>query len=274
MLKRQYYMTFGWVLLVVLVVLNLPEQKAERLKLAVGGLFLPLFGMAGSTQNLIDQAASSLAPRSTLFKEISDLRKENQQLREQLMQVQEAWRENARLRQALNWQQRVPWQLKLARVIGQDPANWWRTLIIDAGSRDREGIRTNMTVITADGLVGRISEVGIDRSRVAMVGDPNCRFSAQVLEPRDKSIVAKGIVQPSPSSLDRTLVDLVYVPGGSLLKPGQSVLTSGDGGIFRKGILVGQIVDVRTNDFGLNLEARVKLAVNLDRLEEVWVLLQ
>lgn len=274
MLKRQYYMTFGWVLLVVLVVLNLPEQKAERLKLAVGGLFLPLFGMAGSTQNLIDQAASSLAPRSTLFKEISDLRKENQQLREQLMQVQEAWRENARLRQALNWQQRVPWQLKLARVIGQDPANWWRTLIIDAGSRDREGIRTNMTVITADGLVGRISEVGIDRSRVAMVGDPNCRFSAQVLEPRDKSIVAKGIVQPSPSSLDRTLVDLVYVPGGSLLKPGQPVLTSGDGGIFRKGILVGQIVDVRTNDFGLNLEARVKLAVNLDRLEEVWVLLQ
>lgn len=274
MLKRQYYMTFGWVLLVVLVVLNLPEQKAERLKLAVGGLFLPLFGMAGSTQNLIDQAASSLAPRSTLFKEISDLRKENQQLREQLMQVQEAWRENARLRQALNWQQRVPWQLKLAHVIGQDPANWWRTLIIDAGSRDREGIRTNMTVITADGLVGRISEVGIDRSRVAMVGDPNCRFSAQVLEPRDKSIVAKGIVQPSPSSLDRTLVDLVYVPGGSLLKPGQSVLTSGDGGIFRKGILVGQVVDVRTNDFGLNLEARVKLAVNLDRLEEVWVLLQ
>jgi rod shape-determining protein MreC len=107
-----------------------------------------------------------------------------------------------------------------------------------------------------------------------MVGDPNCRFSAQVVEPRDKSIVAKGIVQPSPSSLDRTLVDLVYVPGGSLLKPGQSVLTSGDGGIFRKGILVGQIVDVRTNDYGLNLEARVKLAANLNRLEEVWVLLQ
>jgi len=58
------------------------------------------------------------------------------------------------------------------------------------------------------------------------------------------------------------------------LKPGQTVATSGDGGVFPKGIIVGQIVDVRTNDFGLNLEARVKLAVNLNRLEVVWVLTQ
>ena len=178
----------------------------------------------------------------------------------------------AQLRQALNWQRRVPWPLKLARVIGQDPANWWRTVIIDAGSYD--GIRTNMTVLTAEGLVGRVSEVGIDRSQVVMVGDPNCRFSAQVQDPRDKSVVAKGIISPSASTLDRLLVDLIYMPGGSLLKPGQLVTTSGDGGIFQKGIAVGQIVDVRTNDYGLNLEAQVKLAVNLNRLEQVWVMTQ
>jgi rod shape-determining protein MreC len=86
--------------------------------------------------------------------------------------------------------------------------------------------------------------------------------------------VAKGIISPSASSLDRLLVDLMFIPGGSLLKPGQSVVTSGEGGVFLKGITVGQIVDVRTNDFGLNLEARVKLAVNLNRLELVWVLTQ
>jgi rod shape-determining protein MreC len=107
-----------------------------------------------------------------------------------------------------------------------------------------------------------------------LVGDPSCRFSAQVQEARDGSVVAKGIIEPSASSFSRLLVNLIYVPGGSLLKPGQTVLTSGDGGVFQKGILVGQIVDVRTNDFGLNLEARVKLAVNLNRLEFVWVLTQ
>jgi rod shape-determining protein MreC len=272
MLKRQYYMTVGLVLLVVLVVLNLPDPTAGKLKLALGGLFLPLFGMAGAAQNLVQQADRTLAPRSALLKQIDQLRKENQLLHEQLMQAQEAWRENIQLRQALNWQRRVPWALKLANVIGQDPANWWRTVIIDVGSHD--GIRTNMTVLTAEGLVGRVSEVGIDRSQVVMVGDPNCRFSAQVLDPRDKTVIAKGIISPSASTLDRLLVDLMFLPGGTLLKPGQPVMTSGDGRIFPKGIAVGQIVDVRTNDYGLNLEARVKLAVNLNRLEQVWVMLQ
>ena len=272
MLKRQYYITIGLVLLVVLGVLNLPEPTAGKLKLAVGGLFLPLFGIAGATRNLVEQTGNTLVPRSTLLKQIEEMRRENQQLRDQLAQAQEALRENAQLRQALNWQRRVLWQLKPARVIGQDPANWWRTIIIDVGLR--EGLRPNMPVLTAEGLVGRIEKVGPDRSSVVMVGDPNCRFSAQVQDPRDKSIAAKGIISPSVSSMNRLLVDLIYVPGVAVLKPGQSVVTSGDGVTFPKGITVGQIVDVRTNDYGMNLEARVNLAVNLNRLEQVWVLLQ
>jgi len=272
MLKRQYSIATGLVLLIVLVLLNLPEQPAARIKLALGGLFLPLFSMAGSVQHLTQQVGNSLVPRGTLLKQLEQLQKENEELRQQLMQIQDAWRENAQLRQALGWQRRVPWQLKPARVIGQDPANWWRTITIDVGLR--EGLRPNMPVLTAEGLVGRIDKVGPDRSSVVMVGDPNCRFSALVQEPRDKSVVAKGIISPSESTLDRLLVDLRFVPGGSLLKPGQTVLTGGEGVIFPKGILVGQIVDVRTNDYGMNLEARVKLAVNLNRLEYVWVLLQ
>ncbi len=272
MLKRQYSIATGLVLLIVLVLLNLPEQPAARIKLALGGLFLPLFGMAGSVQHLTQEVGNSLVPRSTLLKQLEQLRKENEELRQQLMQIQDSWRENAQLRQALGWQRRVPWQLKPARVIGQDPANWWRTIIIDVGLR--EGLRPNMPVLTAEGLVGRIEKVGPDRSSVVMVGDPNCRFSAQVQDPRDKSIAAKGIISPSVSSMDRLLVDLIYVPGVAVLKPGQSVVTSGDGVTFPKGITVGQIVDVRTNDYGMNLEARVKLAVNLNRLEQVWVLLQ
>ena len=272
MLKRQYSIATGLVLLIVLVLLNLPEQPAARIKLAWGGLFLPLFGMAGSIQQLTQQVGNSVVPRNTLLKQLEQLRKENEELRQKLMQSQDALRENAQLRQALGWQRRVPWALQPARVVGQDPANWWRTMLIDVGSRDH--IRPNMSVLTAEGLVGRIDKVGPDRSSVVMVGDPNCRFSAQVQEPRDKSVVAKGIISPSASTLDRQLVDLIFVPGGSLLKPGQTVMTGGDSVIFPKGITVGQIVDVRTNDYGLNLEARVKLAVNLNRLEYVWVLLQ
>ena len=272
MLKRQYYIAFGLVLFVVLVVLNLPDPKATKLKLTIGGLFLPLFGLAGSAQNLASQVGNTFASRGALLDEVDRLRRENQELQAQLVQAQEAWRENAQLRQAFAWQKRVLWELKPAHVIGHDPANWWRTIWIDVGTRDR--VSANMIVLTAEGLVGRISKVGFDRSQVLMVGDPNCRFAVQVQQPADKSVVAKGIIAPNASSLDRLLVDLVFVPGGSLMKPGQQVVTSGDGGIFPKGLSVGNIVDVRTNDFGVNLEARVKLAVNLNHLEQVWVMMQ
>jgi len=99
-------MTVGLVLLLVLVVLNQSEQTAGRLKLALGGLFLPLFALAGSAQNLAEQSGNALAPRSALLHQIDELRQENERLREQLMQAQEAWRENAQLRQALGWQRR------------------------------------------------------------------------------------------------------------------------------------------------------------------------
>ena len=106
------------------------------------------------------------------------------------------------------------------------------------------------------------------------MGDPNCRFSAQVQAVGERGAVAKGIISPNNTSFDRLMVDLAYLPGGSLVRPGQTVVTSGDGGVFPKGLQVGQIVDVRTNDYGMNLEARVKLAVNLNQLEDVWVLMQ
>ncbi len=273
MFKRQHYITFGSVLFVVLGVLNLPERAATGLKLAVGGLFLPLFGIAGAAQNLTEHVTTSFAPRNKLLAEIERLRRENQQLQAQLMQTQDAWRENTQLRQALGWQKRLPGQPRLVRVVGQDPANWWRTILIDAGIRDG-WIRTNMVVLVPEGLVGRVAEVGFDRSRVLLVGDPNCRFSAQVQPGGERGAVAKGIISPNVGSFDRLMVDLAYLPGGSAVKPGQMVVTSGDGGIFPKGLQVGQIVDVRTNDYGMNLEARVKLAVNLDCLEDVWVLTQ
>jgi rod shape-determining protein MreC len=265
MSKRSEYVTLSLVLVLVLVAHYLPDQTTSRIKLAVGGLFLPLFGLAGLVEDLAVQVGVTLTPRRTLQAQVSRLHAENQRLQLQLIQLQEAGRENARLRQALGWQQRAPGQLKLAAVTGHDPANWWRSIHIDLGHRD--GVRTNLPVLIPEGLVGRVAEVGYARARVVLVGDPACRFSAQAQATREK-----GIIQPNAASLDPLLVDFTLVPLGASLQPSQGVVTSGDGGIFPKGIPVGQIVDVHTNASGLYLDARVKLAANLDRLEEVWVL--
>ena len=73
----------------------------------------------------------------------------------QALQAAAIARENDQLRALLGWQRQAPWKLKLANVVMRDPANWWRTVQIDLGSRD--GVRENLPVLTADGLVGRVS---------------------------------------------------------------------------------------------------------------------
>jgi rod shape-determining protein MreC len=267
MLKRPHYIAAAIVALLVLLVLNLPGRTTARLKLAIGGLFLPLFGLAGATQNATDKAGNALVPRAELVRQNENFRRENQQLRLQAAQSAETARENDRLRQLLGWQQQTPWKLKLARVILRDPANWWRTIQIDLGSRD--GIRENLAVLTADGLVGRVSSVSQTRSQVVMLGDPNCRVSALVEnDAHDTGVILSG------GLFDGSFVELSFLSRNTNLKPGQNVVTSGLGGIFPKGIPIGKVVDTRQADYGLYTEAQVKLAANLSALEEVWVMLQ
>ena len=268
MSRKPHYIILGLVALLTLVVLNLPQKTASHTKLAIGGLFLPLVGLTSSGQQLVSQGVNATTPRRQLLKQNEQLRRENEQSRILATQAQEALRENDRLRQLLGWQRLTSWRtnLALARVILREPANWWRTVQIDRGSRD--GMRVDLPVLTPEGLVGRISSVGLTRSQVVLLGDPNCRVSALVQETRDIGVISSGSAGP----MDYSLVDLAYLPNGSNLKPGQSVVTSGLGGIFPKGIPIGKIADYHAAESGLNTEARVKLGATLSALEEVWVL--
>jgi rod shape-determining protein MreC len=265
MSMRPYYLAFSAVLLIALVALNLPGPYALRAKLVWGSTFMPLFGLAGSADDLANTAANALLPRSLLSRQLESLREDNQRLQLQLVQLQAAVIENQRLRQAVGFKPQAPWRLRLGRVIGHDPANWWRSALIDLGARD--GILTNQPVLTGSGLVGRITEVAYTRSRVLLVGDPNCQLAAIIEQTRNK-----GIISPDEGSFDRQVVNLTYVPTTAVLEPGAMVVTSGDGGVFPKGIPIGRVIDVQTNEYGLYLEARVRLSANLNRLEEVWVL--
>jgi rod shape-determining protein MreC len=200
-----------------------------------------------------------------LLQQIDRLRRENDQYQALAVQTAAIARENDQLHSLFGWQQQAPWKLKLANVVMRDPANWWRTVQIDLGSRD--GLRENLPVLIAEGLVGRVSSVGLTRSQVVLIGDPNCHVSALVENPAHDT----GIVSAS-GPLDTLLVDLTYLSGSASLKPGQNVITSGLGGVFPKGISIGQVVDSRPVEFGLYTEARVKLSANLGALEQVWVL--
>jgi rod shape-determining protein MreC len=265
MFKQKNYLALGAVVLAAVVLLSLPSRASARLKLAVSSWFLPLFGLSGAAKDLPADLADSLLTRRELLHQYDLLRRENQQLKEQQIQTVAIARENDQLRTLLGWQKTVPWKLKLANVSMRDPANWWHTVQIDIGSRD--GVQTNMPVLTKEGLVGRVSAVSFFSSQVVLIGDRDCRVSAQV----DDSTHDIGVLSPS-GPLDTSFVRLAYLSSTANLKSGQNVSTSGLGGVFPKGIPIGRIVDAQSVEYGLSTEARVKLFADLGALEQVWVL--
>jgi rod shape-determining protein MreC len=269
MLKKSHYIILTFVVLLTLALLQLPGGTMGKFKLAISGLFLPLFGLSNSAHQWLGEAKESLVPRSELLRQLEQLRRDNQQLALQAAQDAQIWNENARLRGAVGWERQQRWRVRLARVIARDPANWWRSLEIDLGSRD--GIRTNLAVLTSDGLVGRVQSVGETRSQVVLLGDPNLRVAAVVvasdLANGDTGIIAANSSTPQEDGM----IDLDLLSGASNARPGQNVVTWGAGGVFPPGIPIGKLVDTQTN--GLTVEARVKLSANLSALEEVWVML-
>lgn len=266
MFKRKNYLALGAVVLVAVLVLSLPASATSRLKLVISSWFLPLFGLANAAQQLPADLADGALPRRELLQQINALRHENEQLKTGQLQAAATARENDQLRALFDWKKQVPWQLELAQVVMRDPANWWRTVQIDRGTRD--GLRENLPVLTSDGLVGRISSVRLASAQVVLIGDPNCRVSALV----ENATHDIGVLNAS-GPLDPSLVELSYLTSGANLQAGQNVVTSGLGGIFPKGIPIGKVVDAQSIEFGLATEARVKLNANPGALEQVWVLM-
>jgi rod shape-determining protein MreC len=266
MLRRTHYIAFCLVAVLTLLSLSLPSRASTQLKQAVGALFIPLFGLAASAESLARRAQYNLLPKQELISQLEHLARENEQLRLQLLQQSSLEEENLALRQSLGWQKQTRWNLKAARVIGRDPASWWRTAQIDLGSRD--GLTTNMAVLTPEGFVGRIGQVSYTTAQVVLIGDPNCRVSALV-----EGTQETGFISGAASVLDRTLVSLTALDRQSQLQPGQRVVTS-HLGIYKKGIPIGHVVDAQSVGFGLYNEARVRLAADLRHLEHVWVMVQ
>jgi rod shape-determining protein MreC len=269
MLKRPHFIALGLVALLALIVLNLPHHAASQIKLAIGSLFLPLFGLSKSSQQLTKQAGNAMISRAELLRQNAELRRTNQALQLIGVQADATFRENDRLRDLLGWQRQSPWKdrLRLANVIARDPANWWQVVQIDLGSRD--GIKTDQPVLSSGGeLIGRIAAVSLARSDVMLVGDVNCRISARIEKSGETGIITGGA-----STVDHTLVTLSYLSGVGNLKPGQAVTTSGMG-IFPGGIRIGQLAEESHMTEQGFAEATVKLWADPGALDEVWVLMQ
>src|SRR2546423_1240633 len=219
-MKRSHYIAFACVIVLTIIVLKLPPRAATQFKLAIGSVFLPLFGLASSSQQLTEKAGNAIVPRKELLQQNEQLRRENAELKTQLQRDAELERENGRLRSLIGFQRTSPLKLKAVRIVARDPANWWRNVRIDLGKRD--GVRVDLPVRTADGLVGRVSEVSETSSRVVLLGDANCRVPVEVFDTQTGKSVDKGVITGGASVLDESMVELGFLANAGAVKPGQA----------------------------------------------------
>ena len=194
--------------------------------------------------------------------------RENQELREQigvlegeLSQLKEIRQENERLRQLLKFQKNSTWRTISAQVIGRDLSHWSYHLLINKGSRD--GVYVDMPVAAGDGLIGKVTDVTPGAAHVILLIDPDSRVSGIVQETRDV-----GLVEGSGGPLLR----MTYLDLHAQLQVGQTVVTSGMGGLYPKGIPVGMIVQIGEETNHLGLYAIVKPHAAFSKLEEVLCL--
>ena len=145
----------------------------------------------------------------------------------------------------------------------RDSSTWWRTVTINRGKR--EGIETDMPVVTDEGLIGKTTTVSDSISVVLLVSDENCKVAASVEGSREQGIVSGERVTAGLNPL----LNLNFLSKQADLKPGQKVYTSGVGGVFPSGLLIGLVKSFRVRE--LDGQGQLTPAVDLSHLEDVFV---
>ena len=226
------------------------------------------------------QNASSKASGATtgFFQEIWNFRstaQENEQLKERLTQVEtelnnarQAAAENERLKGLLGLNEQTTINSIPARVIARDPSVWFNTITINRGSSS--GIEMNMPVVTAGGIVGRVITVSPWASQVMLLTDEKAGAGAVVGQLGQSG--ALGSVR-GRADLGVALIEMRYVSGTEKVEVGDNVMTTGQDGIYPAGLNVGRVVEVKSGSATQAHHILIQPGAQLDRLEEVAVLL-
>jgi len=249
---RKDYLTLAASIFISLILLfsNSSEQTQILRQIAFSGI--------GS----ILERVASLQSYFHLREKNSELRQKNIQLMLQNSKLQEAWHENERLREMLAFKQRSELKLLPCKVIGENVETLSRAVILDAGQKD--GLKKNMAVLTADGLVGKVFSVTANHSVIQLLEDKQFRVSATIQRSRVRGIVKwQGVGE----------VVLAEVPKRSDVEVGDRVITSGLSTIFPASLDVAEVIDVNDEKQGMFMTVKLKAVVDFAKLEEVFVVL-
>lgn len=249
---------------VLLVALHGRAHRKGRSSLpedATFALFKPL-------QTLFSHIGNGVSERWESLRHLRSLEEENRRLRQQVAELQSKnqrliryYHENQRLREMLDLGPAVPQDALVAEVISQSTSNWFHRVRINRGASD--GVPDRGVVITHEGAVGQILSRSRHTSLVLLMTDQDSGIGAMVQRSR-----AVGVVKGTGDETCK----MMYLDVNADVREGDLVITSHLGEVFPKGIIIGKVWSVEKEPHYSSQTAIIKPAVDLNRLEEVFVL--
>jgi len=259
----RYATTLGRLILSALIVLllglfllwRIDSPRVERVRMAVIDKVIPNFSWATSPLTGAMNVLRSARSYTRIYQQNQDLRRELQQMMAWKEAALQREQENARLLD-LNNVRLDPKFTKITGVVLADSGSPFRqTVLLNIGQRD--GIINGWAVMDGIGLVGRIAGVGERTSRVILLGDTSSRVAVKIESNGQTALVVGDNTSRPP---------IEFLENSETVYPGDRIVTSGDGGVFPSGILVGQVTQTPSG------RLRVRLAADMQRLEFLRVI--
>jgi len=260
-------MLIAIVLLGILAFATSGERSVTWLESTVGTVVQPVQTFASKASNEIigfvqrifktTDADKALEQLSVRLAQLETVEEENERLRA----------ENERLKALLNYSEiSSDYTLVTASVIGNSQGIWFDVFTINAGRN--KGIETDMPVVNADGLIGRVTEVGATWSKVTAIIDSGTEVSVMVERTRDI-----GLSRGTLDTGEVHMLELYFLASGYDLVPGDVITTNGMGSVYPRGITVGTVTEVsRSSDASTSRNAVIQPSVDFSHLEEVMVI--
>ena len=203
---------------------------------------------------------SAVGHYKSIALENEQLKEENARLRQETYHAREGLQELARLHTLVRFDDKWDYPIVTSRVVGHNPGRFLTTMVINRGTE--HGVHENMPVFSMNGLVGKVSKATLNHSRVQLLVDPNLKLSVM-----DRKTRVVGFLE----SMDGVRLTAM-VPTHAGIRAGDTLITSGLGGIFPKGIPVGTVKDIRKSDLDVMRQMDVEPFQDFTTLEEVFVM--
>ena len=259
----------GGILTVVILILliflsNVETNKLSFLESAASSVINPIQRVITDLKNKIQGNQSYFSNMESIIAENEELKARNSELETELREMELIKAENSTLQQYRNLSEKYSmYETIPAYVINRDVSNFSSNLVLNVGTR--EGVHENMTVIADKGLVGHVISASETTCKVQVIVDSASTVSCSISTTQE-SIICKGTLD------NDQVLRASYIPTGAELIQGDKVYTSGIGGIYPKGIVIGTVTEIITTRNITDRYAIVEPVVDFSKIDTVLII--